>query len=422
MEVYHFVGCERNNMQPFRDGDTFTTFRKLLDTVIAEINSLDNEYVLKASQTELEAHFVEKVIIEPLVLHSVNKYIKQKKGVKIDVGYDIRRAFFPGERAIVQGTRIDIAIPFEGDPMLWKIRASTFSVSGYPDIEIRNSEILFSVDFPDDSAQSEQIRSEIGRNTTSLEEGVRYLKNDVTNHNNSAPNTIKQVLERKRTLAQSTIGAIAALGIPIKRVDAEPTFTIPVKRRTKPFVLPSVTTGLYKPDPFLEEKEYQHILEILRSMSLVIERNPSSFASLDEEAIRDHFLLQLNGHYEGGATGETFNASGKTDILIRVDNKNVFIAECKFWHGQKAFGGAVNQLLSYLTWRDSKCALLIFNKTTDSNAVRQKMHQTMEVLPEHRKTEVHQSNGESRYILVKLSEPGKEIIVTTQLYDIPVVS
>ena len=94
-------------------------------------------------------------------------------------------------------------------------------------------------------------------------------------------------------------------------------------------------------------------------MSLVIERNPSSFASLDEEAIRDHFLIQLNGHYEGGATGETFNASGKTDILIREGNKNVFIAECKFWRGPKIFADAVNQLLGYLTWRDSKCALLI---------------------------------------------------------------
>jgi hypothetical protein len=154
-------------------------------------------------------------------------------------------------------------------------------------------------------------------------------------------------------------------------------------------------------------------------MSLVIERNPASFASLDEESIRDHFLLQLNGHYEGGATGETFNASGKTDILIREDNKNVFIAECKFWRGQKVFVEAVGQLLGYLTWRDSKCALMIFNRTKDSNAVRERMHEAMESLPEHRKTVFHQADGNSRYILIKESEPGKEIIVTTQLYDIP---
>ena len=95
-------------------------------------------------------------------------------------------------------------------------------------------------------------------------------------------------------------------------------------------------------------------------MALVIERSPASFASLDEEAIRTHFLLQLNGHYEGSATGETFNSSGKTDILIRVDNRNVFIAECKFWRGPKSFSEAIDQLLGYLSWRDSKGAFARF--------------------------------------------------------------
>lgn len=408
-------------MRPFTNGDTFATFRNLIDSVVSEINSLDNSYVLKASQSELEEHFVDKVLIEPLVLHVENRYIKNQSGTKIDISRDFRRGIFPDERITVQGTKIDIAIPFEGNSDLWKIRASTFSLSGYPEVEVRNNEIIFSISFPDDSAESNHLLAEIDRNTKSLSEAVGYLKNDVTNHNNSAPNTIRQALTRKRTLAQSTTGAIAALGIPIKRVGAEPTFTIPTKRRTKPSTLPQVATGKYEPEPVLEEKEYLHILEILKSMSLVIERNPSSFASLDEESIRDHFLLQLNGHYEGGATGETFNASGKTDILIREGNKNVFIAECKFWRGQKVFIEAINQLLGYLTWRDSKCALLIFNKTKDSSAVRQKMHEIMEALPEYRKTEFHQPNGDSRYILVKTSEPGKEIVVTTQLYDIPVV-
>lgn len=408
-------------MHPFRNGDASATFRNLVDSIVSEINSLDNNYVLKASLSELEEHFLDKVLIEPLVLHSEKRYIKNQSGTKIDVSRDFRRGLFPDEVARVQGTKIDIAIPFEGNADLWGIRASQYSLSGYPEIEVRNNEIIFSISFPDDSAQSSQLLAEIDRNTKSLSGAVENLKNDVTNHNNSAPNTIKQALARKRTLAQSTTGAIAALGIPVKRVGEEPTFTIPAKRRTKPATLPIVTTGKYEPEPVLDEKEYQHILEILRSMSLVIERNPSSFASLDEEAIRDHFLLQLNGHYEGGATGETFNASGKTDILIREGNKNVFIAECKFWRGQKVFTEAINQLLGYLTWRDSKCALLVFNKTKDSSSVRQKMHETMEALPEYRKTEFHRPNGDSRYILVKASEPGKEIVVTTQLYDIPVV-
>jgi len=406
-------------MYPFRDGDTFATFRNLLDKVTSEINSLDNEYVLKASPTELEQYYIEKVLINPLVLHVDERYIKNQSGTQIDVSHDFRRAVFPDERAVVKGTSLDIAIPFEGDPMLWQIRASTFSMGGYPDIEIHGNEVVFSVSFPDDSAESEKLRSEIERHTQSLIDAVSYLKRDVDNHNNSAPNTIRQAFEGKRKRAQSAIGAVAALGIPVKRRDTQPTFTIPAKRREIPTKRPTVVTGKYEPEPVLDEKEYEHILEILRSMSLVIERSPSSFVSLDEEAIRNHFLLQLNGHYEGGATGETFNASGKTDILIRADNRNVFIAECKFWRGPKAFGEAVDQLLGYLTWRDSKCALLLFNRIKDSSAVRLKMHEIMESRSEHRKTVFYNPGGDSRYVLVKESDPGREITVTTQLYDIP---
>jgi len=406
-------------MYPFGNEDTFTTFRNLIDKVTGEINSLDNEYVLKASPTELEQYFVQKVLISPLVLHVDERYIKNRTGAEIDVSHDFLRAVSPGERAIVRGTRLNIAIPFEGDPMLWRIRASTFSMGGYPDIEIHGSEVVFGISFPDDSAESERLRSEIERHTKSLTDAVGYLKRDVDNHNNSAPNTIRQALERKRKLAQSTIGAVAALGIQVKRSDTQPTFTIPAKRREITTKRPAVATGKYESEPVLDEKEYEHILEIMKSMSLVIERSPCSFASLDEEAIRAHFLLQLNGHYEGSATGETFNASGRTDILIRVDNRNVFIAECKFWRGPKAFEEAVDQLLGYLTWRDSKCALLVFNRTRDSSAVRLKMHEVMESRSEHRKTVFHHPGGDSRYILVKESDPGREIAVTTQLYDIP---
>ncbi len=406
-------------MYPFREGDPFATFRKIMDSVVNEIKALENGYVLKASETELEDFYMEKALIDPLVLHSDQQYIKNQSGTQIDVSHDFRRSVFPGERAVVRGTRIDIAIPFDGNPMLWKVRASTSSSGGYPEIDVKNGEIILSVSFPDDSANPDQLKSDINRSIKSLEDAVGYLNNDVANHNNYVPNNVKQALKLKRELAQATTSAVAALGIPVKRVDASPTFTIPAKRRTRPTNRPSVETGTYKPEPVLDEKEYQHILEIMCSMSLVIERNPASFSSLDEESIRDHFLLQLNGHYEGGATGETFNASGKTDILIREGNKNVFIAECKFWRGYKVFNDAVNQLLGYLTWRDSKCALMIFNRTKDTSGVRMKMHEAMEALAEHRKTVFHQADGDSRYILIKESEPGKEIIVTTQLYDIP---
>ncbi len=405
---------------PFSESDTFNVFRNVVEKVTREIQSLENDYVLKASQAELEDYYVEHVLIRPLILHTDQYYIENQAGTKVDVSHDFfRRVAFRGERAIVQGTRLDIAIPYEGDAGLWRIRASTFSVGGYPEIEVRDNEIILTVTFPDDSIDPERMKADIDRQIRSLSDAVNYLRNDVESHNKSAPGTVKSAIYRKRQLAESAVGAVAKLGIPIKRRDEPLTYTVPTKRRISPVSRPKVATEQFKPEPILEEEEYQHILKVLRSMSLVIERNPEAFATLDEESIRTHFLLQLNGHYEGGATGETFNASGKTDILIRVDGRNSFIAECKFWRGPKVFNEAIDQLLSYLAWRDTKCALLVFNKNKDSSEILQKIHESMKTRSEHRRTVSHDPIGDSRYIFVKESDPGREIIITTQMYDIP---
>ena len=64
-------------------------------------------------------------------------------------------------------------------------------------------------------------------------------------------------------------------------------------------------------------------------MPNALERSPSLSAKLDEEETRDLLLLYPNGQLEGKATGETFNYMGKTDILVRERDKNVFIGECK---------------------------------------------------------------------------------------------
>jgi hypothetical protein len=109
-------------------------------------------------------------------------------------------------------------------------------------------------------------------------------------------------------------------------------------------------------------EQYEQILSVISNMVMVIERSPSEFHNIQEEGLRSHFLVQLNGQFEGQATGETFNNQGKTDILIRANDRNIFIAECKFWKGEKVFLETINQLLGYTCWRDTKTAILVFNR------------------------------------------------------------
>ena len=99
----------------------------------------------------------------------------------------------------------------------------------------------------------------------------------------------------------------------------------------------------------------------------------AALADQYEQTLRDILLVPLNAHFEGKATGEAFNFSGKTDILVRHDGGNLFVAECKIWSGEKALQQAIDQLLNYLTWRDTKTALIVFNRNTNFTEILSKL-------------------------------------------------
>jgi hypothetical protein len=154
------------------------------------------------------------------------------------------------------------------------------------------------------------------------------------------------------------------------------------------------------------------------SMAVMMERSPRTFAKLKEEEIRDHFLLQLNGHYEGSANGETFNAEGKTDILVRDGNRNVFIAECKIWSGSKKFIEAIDQLLGYLTWRDTKSAIIIFSRNRNFTAVIEEIKDSVERHVHKKRGPVDEAQSRFRYIFGNPNDHNREIIVTVMAFSV----
>jgi hypothetical protein len=85
---------------------------------------------------------------------------------------------------------------------------------------------------------------------------------------------------------------------------------------------------------------YEDILTIIYNFGKSMERKPSTYSKKNEEDLRDQFLLLLETRYDSTtASGETFNKEGKTDIILKYapDGSNLFVAECKFWHGSSEF-------------------------------------------------------------------------------------
>jgi hypothetical protein len=242
----------------------------------------------------------------------------------------------------------------------------------------------------------------------------------VKQYNETLRSKIELLITERRERLLKSQGMVAALGYPMRRrPDAPATYVAPTTRRKPPVTRVPTTAEPYKAEHQLEMAEYEHILTVISNMVHVIERSPGTFKGMREEDLRQHFLVQLNGQYEGQATGETFNFEGKTDILIRVDGKNIFIAECKFWDGPESFRKALDQLLGYTTWRDSKIALLIFNRDRNLTTVLTKIPELVKAHPSFRRQVEYKSESGFRFALNHKDDKSRELTLTVLIFEVP---
>lgn len=222
-----------------------------------------------------------------------------------------------------------------------------------------------------------EIKFEAQNIVNCLKKQIEYLTQNITSYHTTLRMNIEQAFKARKQKLLNKNKMLASLGVPIKKREELPqTYAIPTLQIRKSIAIkPNVTASEYRPEPALDQSTYHNILLTIHDVGKIFERLPSTYSGKGEEDLRDHFLLYLEPRFEGSATGETFNKSGKTDLLIRHLNSNVFITECKFWSGQKNYLATITQLLGYLTWRDSKAAVVVFVKNKEFSSVLQVVEQ-----------------------------------------------
>ena len=312
-----------------------------------EISSLSEHQILNSSPNDLGDHFVQKYLVDTIEINETGIQA-DVEDTQVDVSHRMEYTVFNQNRTIyAKGTRIIFYVPFTGDPQLFRYNPSK-SQLGSPCADIRNNELVFVYESTaqDPERIKRGIENEFDHDLSNIKFNTNEITKDSQNFNSNLRQKVTLLIEARREKFLQDRGIAESLGVPIRRWHGIPTtYTAPeVKRRIVPQI-PPVSTKPYMPEPTLEMAEYDHILSVVSNMVVVMERSPRAFKDMGEEDLRQHFLVQLNGQYEGQATGETFNYEGKTDILIRANDKNIFIAECKFWTGPSGLTEALNQLL-----------------------------------------------------------------------------
>jgi len=351
----------------FSEYDGFSLIEKRKSQIVSAITSQPDNYILNVNKTEYMEHLVSEFTIPPIKIHrdqlSASTHEAQIPAERHPFSYDVNAG---------KSYRRDVVkyhLPFTGDPQLLKVRPGPFP-SPSARITVEGDSICFEIVNFD--MKPEGIKQESDQIINSLESQNQHLTNDLNSFNRTIEAIASQAFDARKQQLLNKKDLMSALGVPIRKSSDTPkTFSIPVKR-TKVIPTkrkPEVTEKGFTSEPALDDAIYRQILVIIHDVGKQFERLPSTYSGKEEEHLRDHILLILEPNFEGSATGETFNKTGKTDILLRHEGSNVFIAELKFWRGRKVYLDTISQLLSYLTWRDSKSAVVVFVKNKNFSSV-----------------------------------------------------
>ena len=401
----------------FNNGELRVFLEQRESGIYTEIGSQDEKYILNVDPHEFKKYLIETYQLTAPTLKEDKIYV-DKSEEQVDVSQDRRRDVFDRSRPLyIKGLKVSYHIPFDGTPELFKYRTSSFTYSP-PRADIKENEIIIEVIELDHNTDS--VKREFEQNFNEIKKWIGWVNQEISQFNNSLEDKIEQRIKTRKEKLIKDQNLVSDLGFPLKkREDRVNTYTVPEIRRKISLIKPTATTSAAKLESALSVEEYDNILKIISNMALVMERSPKAFSKMDEESIRQHFLVQLNGQYDGQATGETFNYEGKTDILIRVNGKNIFIAECKFWQGKEKLIETIDQILQYLSWRDTKAAILIFNRNKDLSNV---LKQIPEIVKNHsnfKREANYNSETGFRFILNHKDDKARELYLTILVFEVP---
>ncbi len=397
----------------FVSGDLTATIDGHRAKMMSQINAMSPNQLLPADDATVCAHFVGEFTIAAVELQEEHTVLIDPREVEVDIySEDYGRTFRRKQ------LEFRFEIPFSGDATLLNLRPSSYS-SVWPHAKVEHGKIVIVFHRADRDADA--IKREFNEELSRIKQHLGWQRPEIDRWNQGLPELVRQqvVARREKLIADKQL--VTDLGFRVVKRGESASYSIPIQRKHVIPPLPPARPGpVTPPEPSLDASVYEEILNTLDGMSVVMERNPSAFATVDEETLRTHFLVPLNSNFRGMASGETFNAAGKTDILIKHQDRILFIAECKFWTGPKSLTDAISQLLSYTTWRETKAAILLFSRKKDFTAVLDQIPGIFAQHPQYVRREPYAKSTAFRFILRSPHDAQRHLTVTLLAFNVPV--
>jgi hypothetical protein len=407
-------GCVQHLFGMSRDGKTLAEYCENRGAALENaVRHWNPDELLGTPDQEITDYLIATYSVSCPVLRHDERTSTEAEPVDLPAYSPIPGIAFGGHDRLpyaIPGTKRVFIIPYDGDMEVFYRRPNPFHTSELPEVEVRTRQVLITWQQADrDTSDPGQINAYLTKQVSSLQLYLDQSARQLEMFNRDLASRAAQLVAARKQRLQLDRDVSAKLLYPLKRRPDAAQYQFPLTRRPlAPLPRPSAPPG--KPEYELANAAFEDVVKVLRHSRNALERSPSLTAQLHEEQIRFILLVSLNAVFEGLAGGEVFNHKGKTDILIRMEDTNVFVGECKIWTGPSDFTKAISQLLNDLTWRDTKGTLLLFIRKLDVTAVISKAVNAIQEHPNHVATRrANDPSDRHDFVLHANGDPDKKL-------------
>lgn len=373
------------------------------ELIQAEIDNYDPNELLKGDINAVATYLDGKYLVETVAIDREGVWIEERP-----MTIEVRSSYYDSVQ-YAEGAETRFCFPIEGDPDLLNAASNTiFMNRPVAEGAVDGSNLVLS--YRGHETPPIHLKQRLESDLENIEQRLSAVNSNILDWNKRMEALIRERLQTRR---KRLGGLKSELGFPL-RARSGPQQGYDRKSIVRRTIRPQVSD-----EPFLEMAHYDEILKVISRVSVAIERAPSAFSTMDEEALRHQLLVPLNVLYEDQAHAEAFNFRGKTDILIRVRGRAVFIAECKIWKGAKSLQDGITQLLGYTSWRDTKTALLVFNRGRRFSSVLAKILEAAEGHNAVVRRQPYDIETGARFVLRRPDDQAREFIMTVLAFEVP---
>ncbi|MGH3467470.1 MAG: hypothetical protein ACRDQF_07050, partial [Thermocrispum sp.] len=135
-----------------------------------------------------------------------------------------------GEQYSRRITRLELVVPFDGEQVIFQLRANQSTLNPPRVLSLRENELVLVEDGPSDDPA--QVRAALDEQLDKIEKHLAWSRQDIERHSEQIRAEVPELVAKRRQQLLSTRNLQAQIGFQIRRHPDADTYSVPISRRT----------------------------------------------------------------------------------------------------------------------------------------------------------------------------------------------